>query len=227
MNEEDIAKQIKLLSATIEKILAADGYMENPAETEDFLRLLDMNDQNFSEIQQKIQEYAQNLLNRMLPGLHIFVRDANLSADSAERYKQGMFLRNPCFTDASARNGGMITTHRFAILSNHMAEFGRFSPNPWGLFVAQRNSYFKVLSNYTSQTGKHLIILFHLPGDRTWKLLQKISFPQEEELVSMAIERSEKRLREPPVSDLTSAVWLDRCRDLIGFDDNGRPWPLE
>ncbi|MPM86372.1 hypothetical protein SDC9_133461 [bioreactor metagenome] len=227
MTKKEIARYAKSLSSAIEKILAMDGYIENPAETENFLQLLDSNNHDSHEFQQMIQEYAQNLLNRMLPGLEVFVRDTNLNEDSTRKYKQGMFLRNPGFTDASGRNGGLITTNRFAILSNHMAEMGRFSPNPWGLHVAQCNSYFKVLSNYTSPSGKHLTILLHLPGDKTWKLLQKIHITQEEELVSMVIERFEKRLQEPPISDLTSEIWLERCSDLIGFDENGKPWPLE
>lgn len=45
---------------------------------------------------------------------------------------------------------GMLTTHRYVILSNHMADMSQFEHDThWGLCVAQKDAHFKVLGQYT------------------------------------------------------------------------------
>ena len=76
-----------------------------------------------------------------------YVRDVDLSPVCASGYKQGMVICERGFTDASHRIGGMATTHRYMILSNHMADLSIFEQGTdWGLCVAQCGSHFKVLS---------------------------------------------------------------------------------
>ena len=94
-------------------------------------------------------EVLEQAINDMLPGLANHVRDVNLDPKIAELYKPGIILREKAFVDASRRVGGMVTTHRFAILSNHMADFTQFERDTnWGLCVAQRESHFKVMDVY-------------------------------------------------------------------------------
>lgn len=65
-----------------------------------------------------IQKY-ENLANKTFPGLMMFVRDVNLPDTIASKYNQGMIIHEKGFTDTSFRVMGMITTHRYSILSNH------------------------------------------------------------------------------------------------------------
>lgn len=97
------------------------------------------------EFDQKQFEAAMNMTYR---GLQMFVRDVNLGS-LASKYEPDLILTEKGFTDASIRVGGMVTSHRFAILSNHMADFSEFEHETnWGLCVANRDSYFKVLDVY-------------------------------------------------------------------------------
>ena len=64
----------------------------------------------------------EELMNEMLPGLQLFARDINLTPEEVASYRVGEVVRNPAFTDATCRVGGMVTTHRYGILSNHMMD---------------------------------------------------------------------------------------------------------
>ena len=87
------------------------------------------------------------LINEILPGLTMYVRDVNLSPELAAKYRAGMIIREKGFTDASNRVMGMLTTHRYAILSNHMGDMREFEHDTnWGLFVAKNNSKSTYLS---------------------------------------------------------------------------------
>lgn len=62
----------------------------------------------------------------ILDGVGLFVRDTDLPKHCAEKYQVGTVLMERGFTDASVHVGGMATTHRFAVLSNHMRDFRSF-----------------------------------------------------------------------------------------------------
>ena len=96
----------------------------------------------------EVQQLEQ-LMNEMLPGLQLFVRDINLTPEEAACYQIGAVVRNPAFTDATCRVGGMVTTNRFSILSNHLFDLTKVEHGTnWGLHVANRDSHFKVLDIY-------------------------------------------------------------------------------
>lgn len=117
-------------------------------------------------------EIYEKVITDILPGLTMFVRDVDLSPVCAKQYKPGMIIMERGFTDASNHVMGMITSHRFAILSNHVADFRAYEHDTnWGLFVAQRGSHFKVLDVYEYQ-GETQILLLHLPDDNRWTLFQ-------------------------------------------------------
>ena len=80
----------------------------------------------------------EELMNEMLPGLQLFARDINLTPEEAAKFKVGMIVRNAAFTDATSRVGGMVTTHRFSILSNHLFDLSKAEHDTnWGLHVAK------------------------------------------------------------------------------------------
>ena len=125
----------------------------------------------------------ETLINEILPGLSMYVRDVNLDSRIAAKYKPGMIIREKGFTDASNRVMGMITTHRYAILSNHMADLREYEHDTnWGLFVAKNNSHFKVLDIYEFQ-GKTQILLLHLPDDNRWSMFENMKLSIEDEFI--------------------------------------------
>lgn len=169
----------------------------------------------------------EKLLNDVFPGLTMYVRDADLSPVCASRYQPGMIILERGFTDASCRVMGMVTTHRCAILSNHMADFSMFEHGTnWGLHVAQAGSHFKVLDVYDYH-GKIQILLLHLPDDGRWKLFRDTQFSIEEQLIETSRQRFRVKSGADPIPELAQRNWLDRCSAPLGMDDAGRLFPLE
>jgi hypothetical protein len=150
----------------------------------------------------------------------MFVRDINLSCEIAQKYIPGLFVREKGFTEASHRVGGMVTSHRFAILSNHMKIFDNFEYGiNMGLCLANRDSRFKVLSVYEYR-GKTLILLLHLPDDESWKVFIDIeSVNIDEEIISASKKIFEDTCCSAVVSELASEEWLKRCSFPIGMSD--------
>lgn len=106
----------------------------------------------------------------MLPGLTNHVRDVNLDPEVAALYKPGMIIRDKAFIGASKRVGGLATTHRFSIFSNHMVDISEYEQGTnWGLCVADHESRFKVLDVYEYE-GKTQITLIHLLDDDRWRI---------------------------------------------------------
>ena len=223
MEKTEINDIISNLISAIDSHLYTLGYREDPREAEELVALLD--DPAFDDFgaNSRFTELSENLLNRTLPGLQMFVRDVNLPAETAEQYAEGMILRNPCFTDASHRNGGMVTSHRFAILSNHMAELSQITgiEDKRGLVAAQPSSYFQVLKIYTSRSGETMLLLLHLPSDGSWPFFNKVRLSVMDDIIDDCIDRFENRLIECPIEELTTADWLNRCSAPIGIDDRG------
>ena len=135
------------------------------------------------------KKYYETLMQSVLPGLQMFARDVNLPEALASRYTPGMLLREKAFTDASDRFMGMVTTHRYVILSNHMVNFSAFEHGTnWGLHAAQCGAHFKVLAVRTFR-GKTGIFLLHLPDGEGWKFWKTGLFDLEHELTEKAVAR--------------------------------------
>lgn len=172
------------------------------------------------------QKY-EDLANKTFPGLSMVIRDVNLPEILASKYKQGTIIREKGFTDASFRVMGMVTTHRYSILSNHMADFSEFEHGTkWGLCVANAGSRFKVLDIY-KYDNKTQILLLHLLDDEDWKLFQNAVFNLEEDFIKTARERFENKCNQAPVPELTTEEWLARGALPLGMDDNGAFFELE
>ena len=173
------------------------------------------------------KEQLQAVADKMYPGIALFARDVNLPAELARKYVPGQIIRERAFTDASIRFMGMVTTHRYVILSNHMADLAQFEHGAnWGLHVAQKDAHFKVLGLHT-HAGKTGIFLLHLPDDESWHLWQKAEFAMDRQLYDMAVQRFRDKCTQPPVPELTDRAWLDRCAFPLGMSDDGQLWPLE
>ena len=158
----------------------------------------------------------ENVCNRILPGLQMFVRDTFLAKETEEKYVIGKIIKEPTFCDVSCRVGGIITTHRYAILSNRFVDFSAFEQGTnWGLFVCKRNSFFKVLDIY-KVNGKTQISLLHL--DENWKLFENNHSYVEEDIVKMCRERFQKKYNTPPIPELATKAWLERLLYPIGIN---------
>lgn len=173
------------------------------------------------------KEFYESLMQAVFPGLQLFARDVNLPEALAARYTPGLLLREKAFTDASDRFMGMVTTHRFVILSNHMASFAAFEHGTdWGLHTAQRDAHFKVLAVRACR-GKTGIFLLHLPDGEGWKFWKTGLFDLENELTEKAVARFCEKCDTAPVPELTTPSWLARCAFPLGMDTAGNFWPLE
>ena len=149
----------------------------------------------------------EKLLNDTFPGLTMFVRDVNLNIVCAQTYQAGMIIRERGFADASRRVMGMITTHRFAILSNHMMDLSLLEHGTgWGLCVAQAGAHFKVL-------------------DR-WRVFENMTSNIETQVIESSRKRFRLKAFVEPVPELTTQEWLSRCADPLGMDENGNLFEL-
>ncbi len=169
----------------------------------------------------------EEVANIVYPGMGVYYRDINLPAQFAEKYTTDLIIREKGMTDASNRLGGMVTTHRYVILSNHMGNLSAFEHGTnWGLRVAAKDSHFKVLGKHTykDKTG---IFLLHLPDDEKWKIYKTATFNIDEEVLQSAIQNFEQRIDAAPIPEVTSENWLARCAFPVGMSDNGELWELE
>ena len=172
------------------------------------------------------QAVYEKLMNDTFPGLTMFVRDVNLNIVCAEMYQPGMFLHERGFTDATKRVMGMITSHRFAILSNHMADLSLFEHGTnWGLCVAKNGSHFKVLDVYEYEALTQILLL-HLPDDDRWDMFQHTKFSIEDQLVETSRARFRNKALLAPVPELTTNEWLNRCAEPLGMDEHGNLFDL-
>lgn len=169
----------------------------------------------------------EEIINRTIPGLTMFVRDVNLPDEIAKKYVPDLIIREKAFVDASHRVMGMITSHRFAILSNHMGNLENFEHGTnWGLCVAQSYSHFKVLTVH-EYCGKTLILLLHLPDDEDWKMFQNVKISIEDDMILSSIKRFENKCHLEAIPELATNEWLERCSFPIGMDDEGNFFSLE
>ena len=169
----------------------------------------------------EVQQLEQ-LMNEMLPGLQLFARDINLTPEEVACYRVGEVVRNPAFTDATCRVGGMVTTHRFSILSNHLFDLSKAEHGTnWGLHVANRDSHFKVLDIYEHE-GKTQILLLHLPDDYRWKWLENLTIHLPGNLVDDCRSRFLNKAFGEPIPEVTSDDWMERCGFPIGVDMEGK-----
>lgn len=167
-----------------------------------------------------VQE-MEAVINDILPGLTMYVRDVNLSPEFAAKYKVGMIIREKGFTDASNRVMGMVTSHRYAILSNHMGDLREYEHDTnWGLFVAKNNAHFKVMDVYEYQ-GKTQILLLHLPDDDRWKMFENVKLSIEDSFIPDCRTRFENKCMGEVIPELATDVWLDRCKFPVGMSDDG------
>ncbi|WP_332522270.1 hypothetical protein [Gordonibacter sp.] len=169
----------------------------------------------------------EDAINDMIPGLTNYVQDINLQSEIAQMYQPGQILREKAFVEASSRVMGMATSHRFSILSNHMADFSAFEHGTnWGLHVAGTESHFLILDVFTYQE-KTQITLLHLLNDERWRLFANASFDMPGLTVEDIRARFEAKCNAAVIPELDTDTWRERCDFPIGISPEGSFWPLE
>ncbi|MDD4795394.1 MAG: hypothetical protein PHG03_02415 [Bacilli bacterium] len=160
----------------------------------------------------------EDIINNTFSGLTMFVKDINLD-EILENYNiPGIILREKAYVDATAIIGGISTTHRYCILSNHMCDLSQIVPETLqGHCLSKRDGHFKVLKKIKFR-DKTLIILLHLPDDETWKLFENSKINLEDEMISKTIEIANKKFNLEPIKEFSTKEWLKRCSLPIGMN---------
>lgn len=198
------------------------------------MRIFDMFNKNKEHRHKEISkdvpyslESYQKIANEIYPGITMFVRDVDLPPVCADKYVSGMIIKERDSADSSKRVMGMTTTHRFAILSNHMADFSDFEQGTnWGLCVALSDSHFKVLDVYPYK-GKTQILLLHLPDDYRWKIFKNAEFSVDKELIKKSRQIFKNKSNGEVIPELTTPEWRRRCQSPLGMSDAGVLFEIE
>lgn len=165
------------------------------------------------------QSAEYKVIESTFTGASRYVRDVNLDERFASKYEIGQILLEKAFVDASDRIGGMVTTHRYLILSSYMADLSQFEEGTnWGLHTANRDSKFKVVDIFEVD-GKTQILLLHLPNAFEGVFENKTDV--EEEFIENERENFKKDLKKDVIKELAAEEWLERCKFPIGMNDEG------
>ena len=153
-------------------------------------------------------------------------RDANLPYELAHKYQKGMIIRERGFVDATALTGGIITNHRYIILSNHMTPMFQFEGDKkWALCVANKDSRFLVLGKGETQ-GKRVTVLLHLHNE-SWQLFQSVNMDIFGKLLNDCYHSFAECLTKEPIASVSTEEWLARCQFPVGMSDEGEFFCLE
>ena len=149
-----------------------------------------------------------------LENINFYVRDTDLGFQEFRQYKVGQILLEKAYVDCSNKIGKPITNTRFLIASNHMADFRSYEQGTdWSLFVADKNSRFVILDEY-SKEDKTQFTLLHLNDEREWN--EDCS-----QIVQQARECFDQALASDCIASLSTRDWLHRCEFPIGIDPDG------
>ncbi len=171
------------------------------------------------------QSPEYRIISSTLSSAKKYVRDVNLAENLSDKYKIGQFIKERAFIDASNKIGGMITSHRYLILSNQMADLSIVDEaKPYGAHVGKPGSTFKVIDIYKIGE-KTQIVLLHLPEGFEEVFANTTDI--EKEIVSELREEFGETLEMEPVQKLTEKEWLERCEFPIGMKENGEFFKLD
>ncbi|MEG1008820.1 MAG: hypothetical protein RSF67_03220 [Clostridia bacterium] len=169
----------------------------------------------------------ENIVNKTFVGLTMFVKDINLSEELENKYIPGIILREKGYIDATSVIGGIPTTHRYCILSNHMCDLSQVvSEVINGHCLSKRDGHFKVLDKFKFNDNT-IIILLHLPDDDDWKMFQNTKINFEDEMISKTMEIANRKFNLKPIKEFSTIEWLERCSLPIGISSEGIIFDLE
>ena len=155
----------------------------------------------------------------------LFVHDINLPKEWAEKYEIGALIKERGFVDMTNKIGQMTTSHRYAIITNHVANLSHFEHGTgWNLHTTAPNSIFKVLDVFT-YNEKTQILLLHLIDNLEDFFIDNSTI--DEEYVSLARKIFVESFENEVIEEVNTEEWLDRCSFPIGMDNKGNLWGLD
>ncbi len=170
------------------------------------------------------QQEMEQIMNLTYPGLKMLYRDANLGI-AASKYEAGMLLRENGYLETLIQGGGILTSCRTAILSNHFIDYTQLEGDPDPrLCIIGPDAHFKVLDVY-HRLRRVQITLLHLPESH-WEFFREVSTNLDELLVDYARKRFDYALTTEPIGEINTAGWRKRLCHPVGMTDFGVPHPL-
>ena len=154
----------------------------------------------------------------------LFVHDINLPKEWAEKYEIGALIKEKGFVDMTNKIGQMTTSHRYAIISNHVGNLSQFEHGTnWNLHTAASNSKFKVLDVFT-YNEKTQILLLHLINNLEDFFVDNATI--DEEYVALARKIFVESFEKEVIEEVNTPEWLERCSFPIGMDNEGNIWDI-
>ena len=141
------------------------------------------------------QEYCMTYHN-----LKAYVRDVNMEVEFP--FEAGDIIVEDAKINASSKIGGMLTSHRIVILSNHMDDL--VSGASWNAYTTWFKALFKVLDIYDFE-GKTQILLLHLYSGHYFE----DEYECDEEIVKLSRKTFENVLKLPPIVELIDDEWME------------------
>lgn len=155
----------------------------------------------------------------------LYVRDTNLSEKQAKMYVPERIIQERTFVDATPKIGKMTTTHRFSILSNHIANLSEFeNEKDWNIHTTPANSIFKVLDVY-EHNEKTQILLLHLING--FESIFRDARTTKRECVEKSREIFEESFEKEVIASVNSTEWLERCEFPVGLNDEDEYWEIQ
>ena len=155
----------------------------------------------------------------------LFVHDINLPEEFAQKYEIGALIKERGFVDMTNKIGQMTTSHRYAIISNHVGNLSQFEHGTnWGLHTAASGSKFKVLDVFTFKE-KTQILLLHLIDNLEDFFVDNDTI--DEECVAWARNIFVESFEKEVIEEVNTDEWLERCSFPIGMDNDGNIWDLD
>lgn len=151
--------------------------------------------------------------------MQVYTRDINLTDIEFQKYKINMILKDRRFVEVSKNNNGMITRHRFTILSDSMKKFSEAELfDCWQLYFASINSYFKVLDIFEYEDKTQILMLHFKEFDKNINIDNNFIFKFREEF--------KNNIKKDIKKELTDYKFLIRFSFPIGIDDDGKLFEL-
>lgn len=168
------------------------------------------------------KETMERVMNLTYPGLLLINRDTAMRHQQ-DSYAPGLIIYEPRELIGSALEGGVMGSHRFAILSNRIA-MPEVDSDQAPRAIAP-GAHFKVLDIYR-KLGYTQITLLHLP-DEDWRLFQEVSTSVDDLLVEYSRKHFDASIEKAPAEALMEADWRRIAAHLVGMTDLGMLFPLE
>jgi hypothetical protein len=149
-------------------------------------------------------------------------RDTELPPSVLEKYRVGLFLREPTFCDTTYKRGGFIAPHRYLIISSNARCLDDVIREKlgWGLCIFQPRRIFKVIDRIADDLRTQITLL-EVPED----LVEVFSRFELNEFEKACLEQAREIFREAlqmkPLPELDNKRWKDRLVFPIGVNDQG------